>query len=280
MGFLMLVLLAALPPVSVRAVIDVLLLALIIYYILQMVKGTQAPQILLGMALLVALYYGARWGGLQTVEWLMDHVLPFLAFAFIVLFATEIRNGLAKIARNPFPTGFSSLELQHASEDIIMAASQFSSQKTGALIVMERDTGLRTYTESGIPLQAQLSYDLLVAIFQPRAPLHDGAVILRKDKIVAAACFLPLSVNPIFGTELGTRHRAAVGITEETDAVAVVVSEETGNISLATGGAIELNLSAEQLAERLSQIFRRPVSRATPVIPRTPTLERTPAGRS
>ena len=276
MGFLMLVLLAALPPLSVPAVIDVLLLAFIIYYIMQMLKGTQAPQILLGMALLVTLYYGARWGGLQTVEWLMNQVLPFLVFAFIVLFAVEIRNGLAKIARNPFRTDFSSLVVQHASEDIVMAASLFSSQNTGALIVLERDTGLRTYTESGISLQAQLSYDLLVAIFQPRAPLHDGAVIIREDKIVAAACFLPLSVNPIFGTELGTRHRAAVGITEETDAVAVVVSEETGSISLATGGAIEINLSPEQLAERLSQIFHQPVSRATPVTSRAPTLERTP----
>ena len=277
MGFLMLVQLAALPSLSVSAVIDILLLAFIIYYILQMLKGTQAPQILLGMALLVALYYGARWGELQTVAWLMDQVLPFLVFAFIVLFAVEIRNALAKIGRNPFRTDFSSLVVQQASEDIVMAASQFSSQKTGALIVLERDTGLRTYTESGISLQAQLSYDLLVAIFQPRAPLHDGAVILRKDKIVAAACFLPLSVNPVFGTELGTRHRAAVGITEETDAVAVVVSEETGSISLATGGSIELNLSAEQLAERLSQIFQQPVSRATPLASHAPTLERTPS---
>ncbi len=277
MGFLMLVQLAALPSLSVSAVIDILLLAFIIYYILQMLKGTQAPQILLGMALLVALYYGARWGELQTVAWLMDQVLPFLVFAFIVLFAVEIRNALAKIGRNPFRTDFSSLVVQQASEDIVMAASQFSSQKTGALIVLERDTGLRTYTESGISLQAQLSYDLLVAIFQPRAPLHDGAVILRKDKIVAAACFLPLSVNPIFGAELGTRHRAAVGITEETDAVAVVVSEETGSISLATGGSIELNLSAEQLAERLSQIFQQPVSRATPLASHAPTLERTPS---
>ena len=280
MGFLMLVLLAALPPLSVSAVIDILLLAFIIYYILQMLRGTQAPQILLGMALLVALYYGARWGGLQTVEWLMNQVLPFLVFAFIVLFAIEIRNGLAKIGRNPFRTDFSSLVVQQASEDIVMAASQFSSQKTGALIVLERDTGLRTYTESGISLQAQLSYDLLVAIFQPRAPLHDGAVIIRKDKIVAAASFLPLSVNPVFGTQLGTRHRAAVGITEETDAVAIVVSEESGNISLASAGSIELNLSAEQLAGRLSQIFRLPTSRAIPAAVRAPALERTPAGRS
>ena len=280
MTFLMLVFIAGLPPLSVGAVFDILVLAFIIYYILQMLKGTQAPQILLGMALLVALYYGARWSGLQTVAWLMDHLLPVLIFAFIVLFAAEIRNGLAKLGRNPFRTGFSSLEVQHASEDIVMAASQFSSQNTGALIVMERDTGLRTYTESGIPLQAQLSYDLLVAIFQPRAPLHDGAVIVRKNKIVAAACFLPLSVNPVFGTQLGTRHRAAVGITEETDAVAIVVSEESGSISLASGGSIELNLSAEQLAGRLSQIFRLPTSRAMPAAVRAPALEKTPAGRS
>ena len=121
-----------------------------------------------------------------------------------------------------------------------------------------------------------MSYDLLIAIFQPRAPLHDGAVILRKDRIVAAACFLPLSVNPILGTQLGTRHRAAIGITEETDAVAIVVSEETGHISLANGGSIELDLSADRLAELLSQIFQRPLPRATSLVSRSPTLERTP----
>ena len=146
-----------------------------------------------------------------------------------------------------------------------MAISRLSSQKIGALVVLERDTPLRTYTESGIPLQARLSYDLLVTIFQHRAPLHDGAVIVRKDRIIAAACFLPLSVNPIWGTQLGTRHRAAVGITEETDAVAIAVSEETGAISLALSGSIELDISVERLAERLSKIFGYPRPPAAPV---------------
>ena len=146
-----------------------------------------------------------------------------------------------------------------------------------ALIVLERETALRTYTESGIPLQARLSYDLLVTIFQPHAPLHDGAVIIRKDKIIAAACFLPLSVNPIWGTQLGTRHRAAVGITEETDAVAIVVSEETGAISLAVSGSIELDITAERLAERLGKIFGYPGSPAPQVPSRSVPLEESPA---
>ncbi|MBI4463559.1 MAG: DNA integrity scanning protein DisA nucleotide-binding domain protein, partial [Acidobacteria bacterium] len=143
----------------------------------------------------------------------------------------------------------------------------------GALIVLERESALRTYTESGIPLEARLSYDLLVTVFQPRAPLHDGAVILRKDKIVAAACFLPLSMNPIWGTQLGTRHRAAVGITEETDAVAITVSEETGFISLAVSGSIEVGLSAERLAERLREIFGHPLPPAAPAPARNPAWE-------
>ena len=279
MAFLILAFIAGLPRLSVGAVFDILLLAFILYYVFQVLKGTRAPQILLGMAFLVALYYGARWSGLRTVEWMIDQVLPFLIFAFIVIFAAPLRNGLAMLGRNPFRPGFASRGMQQAAEDIIMAASRFSSQHTGALIVMERATGLRTYTESGISLRAQLSYDLLVAIFQPHAPLHDGAVIIRKNRIIAAACFLPLTVNPVFGTHLGTRHRAAVGITEETDAVAVVVSEESGSISLASGGSIELNLSVEQLAGRLSRIFRLPASRAASVAARSPALERTPAAK-
>jgi diadenylate cyclase len=146
--------------------------------------------------------------------------------------------------------------------------------------VLERETTLRTYTESGIPLEARLSYDLLVTIFQRRAPLHDGAVIVRKDKILAAACFLPLSVNPIWGTQLGTRHRAAVGITEETDAVAIAVSEETGTISLAVSGSIEMGISVERLAEHLSKIFGYPRPPATPTRSHTIPLEESqPAGR-
>ncbi|MGH7418342.1 MAG: diadenylate cyclase, partial [Candidatus Rokuibacteriota bacterium] len=174
------------------------------------------------------------------------------------LFQAEIRRGLAKIARNPFRAWFSSFEARHFLEDLLLAISRLSAQKIGALIVLERETSLRTYTESGIPLEARLSYDLLVTIFLPRAPLHDGAAIIRKDKIIAAACFLPLSVNPIWGTQLGTRHRAAVGITEETDAVAIAVSEETGTISFAVSGSIEMGISLERLGEHLSTFFGYP----------------------
>lgn len=273
-----------LPGLTLAAAADILILALIIYEILLIVKGTRAVQILLGVGLLVIVYYGALWGRLQTIQWLLDKIFPYLIFALIVLFQGEIRRALARIGRNPFTTRFSSLEVRQASEDIVMAASIFSAQRTGALIVIERHTGLRTFTESGIPLNAQLSCDLLVAIFQRHSPMHDGAVILRKDKIVAAACFLPLSVNPMWGTQLGTRHRAAIGVTEETDAVAVAVSEETGAISLAISGSIELDITAERLAQRLSEILQHPLSPASSILPLSrpagPQLDATPAAGS
>ena len=142
-------------------------------------------------------------------------------------------------------------------DDIVLAANLFSQNQTGALIVIEREIGLRTYIESGVALDARLSYDLLATIFRPSAPLHDGAVIVQRDRIAAAACFLPLSMNPVLSTQLGTRHRAGIGITEETDAVAVIVSEETGAISVAVGGHIERDLTVERLRERLSSLLRR-----------------------
>jgi diadenylate cyclase len=153
-------------------------------------------------------------------------------------------------------------------DDIVLAANLFSQHQTGALIVIEREIGLRTYIESGVAMDAKLSYDLLATIFRPSAPLHDGAVIIQKDRLAAAACFLPLSMNPVLSTQLGTRHRAGIGITEETDAIAVIVSEETGAISVAVGGRIERELSVEHLRELLSMELRRymsPVALPTPV---------------
>ena len=148
-------------------------------------------------------------------------------------------------------------------EDIVLAANHFSQTLTGALIVIEREIGLRTFIESGVPLDANLSFDLLVTIFRPSAPLHDGAVIVQKGRIAAAACFLPLSMNPVLSTQFGTRHRAAIGITEETDAISVVVSEETGSISIAVAGQIERDITVEYLRERLSEVLRRYVPAAT-----------------
>ena len=151
-----------------------------------------------------------------------------------------------------------------------MAANLFSQNQTGALIVIEREIGLRTYVESGVSLEAHLSYDLLATIFRPSAPLHDGAVIVHGDRIVAAACFLPLSMNPVLSTQLGTRHRAGIGITEETDAIAIIVSEETGGISLAVAGTMERDLTVERLRERMGKLLRRYVP-PTPCPPPSPT---------
>jgi diadenylate cyclase len=251
-------------PWSALDVLEVLILAFLIYQILFVVKATGAVPLLTWVLVLAAVYFTSEWTGFQAVHWLLGALFPYLVFALIVLYQGEIRRGLARLGRNPFATQYSALQARHVFEDILMAVSRLSSQRIGALIVLEHETSLRTYVESGIPLRAKLSYDLLVTIFQPRAPLHDGAVIVQKDTIAAAACFLPLSVNPIWGTQLGTRHRAAVGITEETDAAAIVVSEETGGISLAVRGAIEIGISGERLAEKLSEIFGHPLP-ASPV---------------
>jgi diadenylate cyclase len=247
-----------LPPFTIGAAIEILILAFATYQLLLLIRGAGAAQFLVWAVLLTVVYYGAQLGRLQVISWILEGVMPYLLLALVVLFQAEIRRWLGRVSRNPFGTRFSAFEARQVIEDILMAVSRLTSRRVGALIVLERETALRTYTESGIPLNARLSHDLLATIFQPGAPLHDGAVIVRRDKIVAAACFLPLSVNPIWGTQLGTRHRAAVGITEETDAVAIAVSEETGAVSLAISGSIELDISTARLGERLSEIFGQP----------------------
>ncbi len=270
-----------LPSLTATTVAEVLILGFLLYQVVRMFQGAQASHFLVWASVLAAFYLVAEWGGFATAEWLLANIVPYLLLATVILFQAEIRRGLAKIARNPFRAWLSSFEARSFFEDILLAIGRLSAQKTGALIVLERDTPLRTYADSGIPLEARLSYDLLVTIFQPRGPLHDGAVIARKDKIIAAACFLPLSVNPIWGTQLGTRHRAAVGITEETDAVAISVSEETGTVSLAVGGAIEMGISVERLGERLSKIFGFARPPATPLPSHAmPVGESHPAARS
>jgi diadenylate cyclase len=237
-------------------VLDILLVALIIYEVLVMIQGTRAAPMLAGLGAVAAAFYLARIGELVTLNWLVSHLLPYVVFALIVVFQSEIRHVLSdvgrrvKFLRGGTPGGDS-------YDDIVLAANLFSQHQTGALIVIEREIGLRTYIESGVAMDAKLSYDLLATIFRPSAPLHDGAVIVQKDRLAAAACFLPLSMNPVLSIQLGTRHRAAIGITEETDAIAVIVSEETGAISMAMGGGIERDLTAEQLRERLSSELRR-----------------------
>ncbi len=253
--------------VSLVSIIDILLVAFLIYEFLSLIKGTRAVPILIGVGGLALAFYLAHTFELKTVNWLVGTMLPYAIFALIVVFQQEIRFALAKLGRKLTFARMSSA-VAETYDDIVLAANLFSQNQTGALVVIEREIGLRTYIESGVPLDAQVSYDLLATIFRPSAPLHDGAVIIQRDRIAAAACFLPLSMNPVLSTQLGTRHRAAIGITEETDAVAVVVSEETGSISLTVAGQIERDITVETLRERLSELFRRyvpPTTLPTPV---------------
>lgn len=242
--------------------LDILLVALLIYQVLVMIRGTRAVAMLVGLIVVALMFYFARIGELTTLNWVVSHVLPYVVFALIVVFQSEIRHVLADLGRRL--TFFSGSAADGDSyDDIVLAANLFSQHQTGALIVIEREIGLRTHVESGVPLDARLSYDLLATIFRPSAPLHDGAVIIQKDRVAAAACFLPLSMNPLLSTQLGTRHRAGIGITEETDAIAVICSEETGAISFAVGGRIERDLTVDQLRERLGAELRRHITPAT-----------------
>ena len=247
---------------SVVSVIDILLVAVIIYEFFALIKGTRASLMLIGVVALAVAFYVSRLGDLPTLNWLISTLLPYTVFALIVVFAPEIRQALARLGRR-VTLSRSSSSGADAYDDIVLATNLFCQNQTGALIVIEREIGLRTYIESGVPLDAQLSYDLLATIFRPSAPLHDGAVIVQNDRVAAAACFLPLSMNPVLSTQLGTRHRAGIGITEETDAIAVIVSEETGTISLAVGGTIERDLTVDQLRDRLGELLRRYVSPST-----------------
>jgi len=247
------------------SIVDIALVAALIYQILLLIRGTRAAPMLMGVGALAVAFYIAHVSNLRTLDWLVGTMLPYSIFALIVIFQIEIRHALARLGRKlTFSRGMPS-NVSDAYDDIVLAANLFSQNQTGALIVIEREIGLRTYIESGVPMDALLSYDLLATIFRPSAPLHDGAVILQKDRIAAAACFLPLSMNPLLSTQLGTRHRAGIGITEETDAISVIVSEETGAISLAVSGTIERDITPEKLRQRLSELTRRYV--AQPSVP-------------
>jgi len=252
------------PAITWWDVVDVAIVSLVIYEVLTAIRGTRAVQMAVGSGVLVALYYVSRWGHLQTVNWLIRNLVGYIVFAAIVLFQSDIRRTLAHMGRARFFRYLLKTESEEESiEELTVAATQLSAQRIGAIIVIERQIGLRNYIEGGVPLDAALTYDLLVSIFQTRSPLHDGAVIVQKDRVAAAACFLPLTLNPQLARSLGTRHRAAIGLTEENDAVAIIVSEETGAISLALEGRIERGLDADGLRARLRTLVlsRRPSKR-------------------
>jgi diadenylate cyclase len=248
----------SLPAMTWWDVLDVAIVALAIYEILKAIRGTRAVQMAAGLALLVLLSYVSRWGHLETIDWLIRNSLGYVVFAVIVLFQADIRRALAHLGRAPFFRYFLTTEgAEETIEELVVAATQLSGLHIGAIIVIERQIGLRNYIETGLPLDALLTYDLLVSIFQPKSPLHDGAVMVQNDRIAAAACFLPLTINPLLARSLGTRHRAAIGLTEENDAVAIIVSEETGRISVALDGQLEGPFDAASLKARLKALITR-----------------------
>jgi diadenylate cyclase len=254
----------SLPHLTWNAALDILIVAFVIYEILVFIKGTRAVQMAVGLGLVIAFFYLSRWVRLETLTWMLTNILPYFVFAIIVIFQHEIRRALARFGQAPLLAGFSSINRNEFYDEIVLAVTTLSSKQTGALIVIERDIGLKTYIESGIALDAALSYDLLVTVFNPTVPLHDGAVIIQNGRIAAAACFLPLTVKPRLSKELGTRHRAAIGVTEETDAVAIIVSEENGAISFAHDGEMERYLDPGSLRSRVREVLERKSPAAEP----------------
>jgi diadenylate cyclase len=253
------------PAISFWDLVDILVVSVLVYEFLKLIRGTRAVQMALGSFMIIVLFYFSQLAPLQTVNWLIRNLLVYVAFAAIVIFQSDIRRALAHLGRAPFFRYFTrDASVEEWIEEVVVAATMLAAQRTGAIIILEREIGLRNYIESGIPVDATLTYDLLVTIFQPGSPLHDGAVIIQENRVAAAACFLPLTVNPKVGREMGTRHRAAIGLSEESDAVAVVVSEETGQISLALEGQMDRNVSADQLKGRLRALMapRRPARRS------------------
>src|ERR1700685_1978865 len=249
-----------LPPLTLTAAIDIVIVAALIYQFLLIIRGRRAAHVMLGLGVLALIYAVAVWAKLDLLRTILATLAPYTPIALIVMFQAELRRALARLGRRPF-LGISQIERRELSQEVVLAVARMSQNKVGALIVVERKIGLRTFVESGVNLDSSVSRDLLCSIFHPGGALHDGAVIIQGDRITAAACFLPLTTNPLLLSELGTRHRAALGISEESDCIAVVVSEETGKVSVAVFGEIELDVPLERVEHLLSERLEREATR-------------------
>jgi diadenylate cyclase len=255
-----------------RSMLDIALVFLIVYTVLKLLRGTRAVPMAVGIAFFGLLYWIAYKRDFATLEFVLRPAPLYLGIAIIVLFQTEIRQALISFGnrfRMPFLIRHRGQFGEGVYDEIVLAATTLASTKTGALVVIERSMSLNNVVEGGVKMDAELSYDLLVTIFNPATPLHDGAVVVRRHRVAAAACFLPLTLNPRLSKDLGTRHRAAIGITEDTDAVAVVVSEETGLISFVIGGQIRRGLDATKLRAAIFDAIKTPARPATSGEPST-----------
>jgi len=236
-----------------RDAVDILAVTLIAYTLLRLIRGTRAVQMVVGLLFVFVVYRIADALRLVALRDVLKTLIFYLPFGIIVLFAQELRRALAAFGRTPL--WFSSYHAEEMISEIVLATTSLSTRRVGALIVVERQEGLKTYIENGVRVDAAVSYDLLVSLFSPGTPLHDGAVIISNERIAAASCFLPLSLKEGLSKRYGTRHRAALGITEETDALAIVVSEERGTLSLARDGQLSEELDAKSLRDALLREF-------------------------
>ena len=247
---------------GLRNVLDITLVFIIVYVVLRLLRGTRAVPTVVGMVILALLYWFALAQDLSTLEFVLRYAVVYIGIAIIVLFQSEIRQALIYFAnRFRFPI----LKRQRSQfggsvyDEIVLAVTTLASEKTGALIVIERNIGLRNFIDAGVQMDARLSYDLLVTVFNPSTPLHDGAVIIQNERLAAASVFLPLTKNPEVSRELGTRHRAAIGITEGSDAISIVVSEETGLITYVEAGNVRRNLDPTALRKALLEAMDIPL---------------------
>jgi diadenylate cyclase len=239
-------------------VIDMAIVAALLYWLFLVLKGTRALQMLIGLGLLLAVSFISKWAELTTVHWIVSNIWSQIVLVIVILFQPEIRRALAQIGQTPpLSRFFSSSEESRTIEEIIRASVSMANKRIGAILVLERETELKDIVEMGVPLDAKVSKELLISIFVPTSPLHDGAVVIKRDRVAAAGCFLPLTLNPEISKMLGTRHRAALGVTEETDAVVITVSEETGAISIIIGGKMTRELDAGGVRRVLTRIFLR-----------------------
>lgn len=237
--------------------LDIIIVSVVVYRLLLMVKGTRTIYMLTGLVLLLVASIISRYAGLYTLDWMIQSVWAYVVIVLIILFQPEIRKALAQIGEAPFLSAFAKAEELKSLEEIVRAAIALSSRKIGALLVIQREMDLQDFIEIGVPLDARVSQEILLSIFHPTSPIHDGAVIIRGNRIRAAGCFLPITLDATLGTEYGTRHRAALGIAAESDAVAIIVSEETGGISIAMADKFETRIDMGTLRDILTDLFAK-----------------------
>lgn len=237
-------------------ILDIIVVYYLTYRIIILIKGTRAVNMLMGLAVIVVSYFFSSYMELFTLNWILSNFLSSIIIISVIIFQSDIRRALTKVGKTAFFAGSSTKESLLIIEELVKAATFLSSRRIGALIVIERDTGLNDYIEIGTVIEANVIKEIIVSIFLPQSPLHDGAIIVQKNKVTAAGCVLPLSTNPALSKNFGTRHRAAIGLTEETDAAVLVVSEETGKVSIVLGGRITRNLDANTLRRVMQRLFK------------------------